>query len=151
MFVFPVSLFDKQPVVLPPEQDLFSANRILLLSGNGVNNGTVFIDNSIFNRNIELVGSGVTTVTDQYKWNGSSIFFPGSSANYLRTNNTSNLNFSSSDNFTIEAWIYRAISGTIQSICSNISGTTGKGFNFAIFSDNKLFFQSDGGLPNIFS
>jgi hypothetical protein len=87
------------------------ANTLLLLKGNGANNGTVFPDSSIYNATITSTGSIITS-TDEFKYYGSSIL---DTSGYLTTPNTS-LYGLGTGNFTIQAWTYRTASQAYAAI-----------------------------------
>lgn len=80
--------------------DPYFANVVLLAHMNGVNNGTVFLDNSSYGRTLTAV-AGAKTSTAQSKFNGSSGAF--NSFDKIYTENAASLNFETGD-FTIEFW-----------------------------------------------
>ena len=79
------------------------ANVVLLLHGDGANNGTTFTDSSAYARSV-TVGSGSVTSTTQTKFGSASLSFPTSS-NYATCADAAELRMGTSD-FTIEAWFY---------------------------------------------
>jgi phage-related protein len=135
---------DNHPAILERDPDIDKV--VLLMHMNGVNGSTTFPE--LTNKVISSVDTTISNT--QSKFNGSSGFFNGSTS-YLETANSSDLNLSSADNFTIEAWVYKTTTGTVGAICSNIVGVASRGFGFLINSDDRLRFQSDGASPDIYS
>jgi hypothetical protein len=82
--------------------DIYDYNTILLLHGNGANNGTSITDSSVYNNTLTNVST--TTSTTQSYFAGSSLSFNGTTS-YLRTPLTNTFTFQYS-NFTIEFWVY---------------------------------------------
>lgn len=74
---------------------------VLLLHGDGVNNGTVFTDSSLYNRTATRVGNTVTS-TAQSKFGGSSIYFDGN-GDYL-TFPDDDAWFFDTDDWTVEMY-----------------------------------------------
>jgi len=95
----------------------------LLLHMDGSNGSTTFTDSSSSALTVTANG-GAQISTSQYKWNGASGTFNGSSA-YLELADTSNQLLLSGD-FTIECWVYfNSLSGTsviLQSTWIGIGG-----------------------------
>jgi hypothetical protein len=107
---------------------------------NGAQNNT-FLDSSTANAGSGFpvtrsgnVAQGTFTPYSQTGWSSN---FNGST-DYLTVTDTTNLRFGSA-NFTIEAWIYRAASGVIQTIASK-GASTPTGWVFQISAANKLVF-----------
>lgn len=84
--------------------DPFGANVSLLLHMNGGNGSTSFIDSSLNVFSVTANGGAQISAT-QSKYGGASGNFDGS-GDYITVANNNALNFNSTDNFTIEGWIY---------------------------------------------
>ena len=105
-------------------------------STNGAQNNT-FIDDSVNNFTITRNGDatqGSFTPFSQTGWSG--IF--NTSTTYLTVTDTANLRFGSG-NFTIEAFVFRSVTGTTQTIASK-GASTPTGWVFQISSTDKLVF-----------
>jgi hypothetical protein len=94
------------------------ANVVLLVHGNGANAGTVFIDNSLLNRNGLGVGN-VQTSTARSKFNGSSLLFDGT-GDQLNMDGGCGLG---AEDFTIEAWCYPTSFATNMTIAASWLGS----------------------------
>jgi hypothetical protein len=105
-------------------------------STNGGQNNT-FLDSSTNNYAITRGGNATQGTFTPFSQTGWSNNFNGST-DYLTVTDTSNLRFGSG-NFTIEAWVYRAASGAIQTIVSK-GAATPTGYVFQISAANKLVF-----------
>lgn len=115
-------------------------NRVTLLlntsSTNGAQNNT-FLDSSSNGFSITRNGNttqGTFTPFSQTGWSGNF----NTSTTYLTVTDTANLRFGSG-NFTIEAWVYRAVSGAVQTIASK-GASTPTGWVFQISAADKLVF-----------
>lgn len=150
MFTFPVGFFN---LIASGggdgTTDPFFANRLLLLNANGSNNSTAIVDSSSYNRSLNVIGAGVVISTTQSKWGGSSLYFPGNSSTYLTTANNTTINFSSSNNFSIEGWVYRIGNNIFQAFICNHPFYPGAGYVFGVYLDNTLWFQVAGGTVDI--
>lgn len=123
------------------------ANVVLLCHFDGTNGSTAFTDQT---GKVLTANGNVQVSTAQSKWGGASGLFDGNN-DYISTPNISALNFNSTNNFTLEGWVYKNTTATTKAICGNISGTANAGYAFLINSDEKLRFQSDGADPDILS
>jgi len=97
----------------------------------------VFKDSSSNNFTITRNGNttqGTFTPFSQTGWSGNF----NTSTTYLTVTDTANLRFGSG-NFTIEAWVYRAASGAVQTIASK-GASTPTGWVFQISAADKLVF-----------
>lgn len=90
------------PAPMPAPGDPFWSEVVLLIYGNGDNNGTVFTDYSSFNQAVSGFGSAITS-TAEAKFGGSSLFLFGDGA-YLQAQAES-LNLGGGD-YTLEAWVF---------------------------------------------
>lgn len=102
--------------------DPYDENVILRVSANSFNGDTAIVDSSSANRAITRVGTGVVISTAQFKYGGSSLYFPGDGS-YL-----SLLSIQFTGAFTIEAFVYRLDNGSYRSILS--VGSYGNGILF---------------------
>lgn len=85
------------------QYDNYYDNVSLLLSMNGPNSGTSFLDSSPRSKTVTANLNAVTS-TAQYKWGVSSAYFDGS-GDYLSVPASTDFSFGTS-NFTIELWVY---------------------------------------------
>ena len=77
---------------------------VLLLNGEGANNGTVFTDASPLQNVATLSAAGVITSTTRARYGTSSLYFPGgNSGSYMRVNNGG---LALGSTFTIEFWLW---------------------------------------------
>lgn len=80
------------------------SNVVLLMHGNGADNGTTFTDSSASNRSFTRFGNAKTSTT-QKKYGTASMYFDGT-GDYLETAySTTDFQWWGSD-YTIEAWVY---------------------------------------------
>jgi len=91
------------------------------------------IDNATLNP-IETLGNAQTS-TAQSKFGGSSMYFPGTTSDYLRMPDFPQVQLGSGD-FTIEGWVYRNAAGVQHSIWAK--GATTTGLVVFVSSANKL-------------
>lgn len=122
-----------------PIFDPYFNNTTLMLHGNGTNGAqnNTFLDSSSNASTITRNGNttqGTFTPFSQTGWAGNF----NTSTTYLTVTDTANLRFGSA-NFTIEAWIYRAASGAVQTIASK-GASTPTGWVFQISAADKLVF-----------
>ncbi|MFN6485445.1 MULTISPECIES: LamG-like jellyroll fold domain-containing protein [unclassified Nostoc] len=109
---------------------------LLLLHGEGANNGTSIIDSSAFNRTAARVGNPVTS-TAQKKYNSSSMYFDG--ASNIAFPSSSELDLKR-NNFAIQCWIYpTSISGT-KIILDRYSSTVPFSWQFGLNSGKLNFY-----------
>lgn len=87
--------------VREPADPLFS-DVVLLLLGEGVDNGTIISDSSTFARTPQTQTAGIVTSTAQFVTPPSSIFFPASQTALQYASST---DFSDSGAYTIECWL----------------------------------------------
>lgn len=66
-----------------PHGDPYINQVLLLLHGNGANNGAVFPDHSQYQRTVTRIDANVFTSTAQSKFNGSSIYGSGTGSGFL--------------------------------------------------------------------
>jgi hypothetical protein len=105
-------------------------------STNGAQNNT-FQDSSSNNYTITRSGNPTQGTFSPFSQTGWS-YNLNTTTTYLTVTDTANLRFGSG-NFTIEAWVYRAASGAIQTIVSK-GAATPTGYVFQISAANKLVF-----------
>lgn len=96
-----------------PQYDPLFWDVSLLLYGNGANNSTTFTDSSIYNHTITAYGNTKIS-TAQSKFGGSSMYFDGN-GDYLTIPDDTSFHLGS-DSFTIEFWIYRNSTATMNII-----------------------------------
>jgi hypothetical protein len=109
---------------------------ILLLKGNGTNNGTIFTDDGHKALTATRNGNTITSTT-QYKYGTASIYFDGTGDYISYSTGKDNFNFLNS-NFTIECWIRPSNVTGARVIFSKRANTgTYGGFIFQC-NDNKL-------------
>jgi hypothetical protein len=102
-------------------QDSYFEQTKLLLRMTGDDNGTTFIDSSLYNRTV-TANNGTKTVTSTSKFNDSSAKFDYSS---LFIPDSDDFDFHNED-FTIEFWLYLNSNGVVD------------GTNYFLFSSNNL-------------
>lgn len=85
----------------------------ILLSGNGTNNSTNFIDSSVNNFTVTAVGNAKIS-TAQSKFGGSSILLDGN-GDWLQIPNTEISDTANAD-FTVEAWVYQVGNSGTQAL-----------------------------------
>lgn len=81
------------------DYDIFFNKTVLLLHMNGTNGSTSFLDNSIYNKSVNVFGSAQIS-TAEFKFGDASAYFNNLDA-YLTVNSDDTLNFTSGD-WTIE-------------------------------------------------
>lgn len=81
---------------------LYYSGTVLLLHGDGTNNGVIFTDSS--QNNATMTYSGAVTSTGTKKFGTASLYFAGSGNNYVATPSSTNFGFGTSD-FTMEFWV----------------------------------------------
>ena len=93
--------------------DPYFSSVFLLLSMNGTNGSTTFIDSSIYARSITAVG-GIAISTAQSKWGGASGLFDGTNdrLDFPSAISTTTLAY------TVEAWVYATVSFDYRGIFS---------------------------------
>ena len=100
----------------------------LLLYGNGTNGSTTITDNSPSPKTVTAFNSAAIS-TDQSRFGGSSLFFPGGSvtgtSHRLESASNANFQFGSGD-FTIELWL-NATAQDLGAICAHTLGGTSIG------------------------
>ena len=123
-----------------PESSVVQAS--LLLNMNGSNGSTSFTDSSINNFSISRIGDTVISTTES-KFGGSAAYFDGN-GDRLTIANSPLFNFSTND-FTVEAWIYMTNIDTQN----GIFGIPNGGIAIAVNSDNILIADKAnvGGSP----
>lgn len=115
--------------------DPYASSVVLLLHGNGANNGTVFTDNSGYNRVVTRRGTVVTSTT-QAKWGTASMFWP---TNSQTSGDSVDAPYSTDFNinttaWTWECWAYSTAATTgytnDQTLFSRRTGTSATGIVF---------------------
>ena len=91
-------------LAVSPPPIIDDSNVILFIKGQGTNGSTSIIDSSPNPKSIGVFGTAKIS-TAQSKYNGSSIYFDGSTNCYMGTSVDSVYTLSA-DNFTLEMWIY---------------------------------------------
>ena len=120
--------------------DASFANVSLLLHMDGSNGSTTFVDSSINALPITANGNAQIS-TAESKFGGASALFDGT-GDYLSTAHNAALSIESGD-FTVESWIYRAVSGSLHNVINkrNTSGaSSGFGWRFNASNTLQLFF-----------
>jgi hypothetical protein len=112
------------------QYDNYYDNVSLLLSMNGANSGTSFVDSSLSTKAVTANGNAVTSTT-QYKWGVSSAYFDGT-GDYLSIPSDASVNFGTGD-FTVEAWVYFLGTGDYGLLGGSTNGT----FDF-VFIGNEI-------------
>lgn len=103
--------------------DIYFSNVGLLLRGEGVDNGTTFVDSSSNNFVVSAFGNA-KTVTAVKKYGNSSMYFDGT-GDYLTVEDNGAFDFNTGD-FTVESWIRPgAFSTDNNSIVAGIGATNG--------------------------
>ncbi|MFN6488131.1 LamG domain-containing protein [Nostoc sp. DedQUE02] len=109
---------------------------LLLIHGDGSNNGTSIIDSSAFNRTATKGGSPVTSTT-QKKFGTSSLYFDG--ASYITFPSSTDFDLKR-NNFAAQCWIYpTSVSGS-RVILDRYSSTIPFSWQFAISSAKLNFY-----------
>lgn len=132
------------------DKDLYFSNVVSLLYFDGANNSTTFTDQ----KGLIWAGVGNPVIsTAQSKFGGASGYF--SAGNYLSNAMSSGFSFESSDNFTIECWVFVPSGATYQDNelpilaagAQNTSGSKG-GWNFALFNNSPASLRLENCLTN---
>ena len=124
--------------------DQYSDNVSLLLHFNGANNSTSFVDSSQYSsvNTITLAGNAKIS-TDDYRFDGSSLYIDGA-GDYLQLPANSSLFGFGTGDFTVEAWIkilaYGSYDTQILSTPGNFSN-----FSFSIRNNGTLNFWNGSG------
>lgn len=122
----------------------------LLLHGNGVDNGTVFTDSSIYNRTMTR-GGDTKTKTGTKRLGSASIYFDGV-GDYLKCGGA-DFAFGLND-FTMDFYVNFEVlpaPGTLSTILSNWTNSANDTYMFGLLNDSgspqgyKLYFQYKGG------
>lgn len=121
---------------LYPGKDL---NTKILIPGNGANNGTAIKDEC--GKTVTIHGNVVTS-TSQNKFNGSSIYFPGSSGDYLTLAASSDFLFTGDLN--IDFWYYSAS----PQECSFTGMNAGNDLNIYYYPGGNYFRLTFGGASS---
>ena len=134
-----------------PVIDPYANNVILFLKGEGANESTNIIDSSPFSQVISVFGTAkISTV--QSKYNGSSIYFDGTSNCYIGTPSNSLYTLSTSD-FTLEMWVYPFAANPNGILGWNNSASLGDmgSLNpvYATFASTFSWWRNDGGVNNL--
>lgn len=77
---------------------------VLLLHGDGTDGSTTVTDDSVSAKTVTPAGSAVISTT-QSKFGGSSLYFPGTTADFMSVPDSADWEFGTGD-VTVEAWIY---------------------------------------------
>ena len=120
--------------------DSYWPDVVLALRMDGANTSTTFLDSA--NRPITTFGNARIS-TAQSKFGGSSIAFDGS-GDYLTAPNSTDFNIQAGE-FTVEAWVYRAVSGVRHYLLSKRNAVVTNGWEWRINADNTLQFFYTGG------
>jgi hypothetical protein len=127
-----------QPVPVDPQFGSVS----LLLHGNGTNGSTTITDNSPTPKTVTAVGNAQIS-TAQSKFGGASILFDGT-GDYLDVGSNSAFGYGLSD-FTIETWLYRNVSSSLQVIIDQRAGVVTQLAPTLYFNATSLFYYANGG------
>jgi Concanavalin A-like lectin/glucanases superfamily len=112
----------------------------LLLHCDGADGSTTFTD--VMGHTLTPSGN-VQIDTAQSKFGGASALFDGV-GDYLSVAYSTDFAFESGD-FTVEAWVYRAATGSRHTIAGNRPSSGTSGWGFRISEADKLFFYFTGG------
>jgi hypothetical protein len=119
--------------------DPFINNVSLLLHFNGPNNSTSFFDSSLNSSINTITSNGNAKIsTDDYKFDGSSLFIDGS-GDYLQIPANSSLFGFGTGDFTIEAWIKIISYGSYDTHLLTTTGFSSE-FSFAVSNNGTLNF-----------
>jgi hypothetical protein len=123
--------------------DSYWNNVSLLLHMDGSNGSTTFTDSS--NNALTVTANGNAQIsTAQSKFGGASGLFDGT-GDYLSTAHNAALSIESGD-FTVESWIYRAVSGSVHSVINKRLDTpSSTGYAWRVNANNTLQFFFTGG------
>jgi hypothetical protein len=127
-----------QPVPVDPQFGSVS----LLLHGDGTNGSTTITDNSPTPKTVTAVGNAQIS-TAQSKFGGASILFDGT-GDYLGVGSNSAFGYGLSD-FTIETWVYRNVSSSLQIITDQRVGVPTQLVPTLYFNATTLFYYVNGG------
>jgi len=116
----------------------------LLLYGDGTNGSTAIVDSSSNNHAI-TVGGNAQISTTYSKFGGSSMYFANDSVDHLSIPASSSLQVTSTEDFTVEAWIYLDGNRTYHYIVSK-GGQTSREWGLAVSSTTIYFYWSTNGL-----
>lgn len=121
--------------------DPYASNVVLLLKGDGVDGSTTFLDSSVSNRSITNSGTNITISTTQSKYGGSSGYCNlDNTSSRLSVPNSSDFFFSSSQNYTIEYWLYKFDVSSGRGVDGHFATTTSSGtsgYIIGTFPDNE--------------
>ena len=134
----------KRSLLWPPSasEDPYYGNVSLLLKGNGTNGSTTIIDSSPSPKTVTAFGNAQIS-TAQSKFGGASIAFDGT-GDYLNINSDSAFGYGLSD-FTIETWVYRNVSSSVQVITDQRAGATTQLAPTLYINATTLFYYTNGG------
>lgn len=128
------------PVVA--DTDPYFSSVELLLHGNGADGSTVIVDSSGSPKSVFPTGNTKLSTT-QSRFGGSSILLDGN-GDAIRTTHAPVFDITTSD-FTVEMWVYRAVSGVQHYLVSKREDASQLGFEWRIASANNLQFFYVGG------
>jgi hypothetical protein len=131
------------------------ANTVLLIHANGTNGSTFFEDDNGVRAQKSVVNAGgvvamlggsgsftnATVSTTQSKFGGTSLSLNGTNQ-FVMIPSTFNNDFSFTDAFTLEAWIYPTATSSFRAIMTNWES----GFFWAVINGNELAFYANGSL-----
>lgn len=126
---------------------------LLLLHGNGANNGSVFTDNSQYVRTVTRIDSRTFTSTVDSKFNGSSIRSTGTGSGFL----TLSVPEAAGRNWCCEAWVKREpafdffglFSFASGNFCALFDGDAGGGtFKFQVTLSGALALESPSAISS---
>lgn len=125
---------------LPPDDDI--ENVILLLSGDGTDASTTFVDESPFEQGTGTVHGSAQVDTGNKKFGSGSIRFDGAGDGLSWPSDSDfDLSNANSDEFTIEAWISPATSSPSDvALIARFTGVIGFAFLFWIDTNGELSF-----------
>ena len=131
----PIAPFPKKGVT---KTDIYYDNVSLLLSMDGTEGSTTFVDSSPTPKAITAYGNARISKTNS-KFGGASGYFDGN-GDYITLPNGQGFDFGSGD-YTIEAWVYLTgtpSSGSYYSIISNVVDSPAMGWRLVIADTRKL-------------
>ena len=117
-------------------------NVSLLLHGDGANGSTTITDNSLTPKTVTAFGNAQIS-TAQSKFGGASILFDGT-VGYLDVGSNSEFGYGLSD-FTIETWVYRNVSSSLQIITDQRAGVVTQLVPTLYINATSLFNYANGG------
>ena len=111
-----------------PNTDPYYGYTVLLLHGDD----TSFTDSSAYN--VTMTATATPTTTTTYKFGTGSMAFPGTASTNIWLNTPSSVAYAiSTNNFTIEFWIYlTSLGSTLAGVIGNVNGTFTAATNWAI-------------------